>query len=414
MAKLLFFSTAAPEGGHYRSMATIGAAMQRRGHKVWIVSGSGPGIRLAQDLGIKTILLPSKPYKSIEFNWRDYNYLRKLILTLKPDIANTFANGIPALIFASRNTSTSVTATICGGPPRRIIPYITPIIVFSDELKENMAMLGIPKSEVHVIPGRIHLEVPSVDSEVNAFLRRIGLGPASGPFVFMICRADVPKCRAVQNFFLAAELYANRGGQGTFIHIGKGKDTSFVGMLQELAHEVNQRSGRKVLISTEEGSDAPVKFLHLADVVVGMGRSAFEGMMLAKPTVVLSNEGYGGIVNQTNVPLLAQYNFTSRGIPQPVDAEVQSSLATDILELTQSPPDREQLACFGEQWCRANLDVECAAERYELLFHLMMSKSKPPIRWSNLVLNIGYETLRSIMYRPIQMLYSSRMRGALK
>ena len=390
-------------------MVTIGAAMQRRGHKVWIVSGSGPGINLSHKLGIETRVLPSKCHSSIEFNWQDYIYLRNLIRELKPDIINSFANGIPALILSCHKTRTSVTATLCGGPPRRIIPYLTPIIVFSEELKQNMVALGIPEKDVHIIPGRICFEKPSIDSDVHEFFSKMGVNAEQGPFIFMICRADLPKQRALQNFFSSAELYAQSGGKGTFIHIGKGKDSKFVSDLYGLVDGINRRSGRKVLVSTDEGSDAPVKLLYLADIVVGMGRSAFEGMMLAKPTIVLSNEGCGGIVNEQNVPLLALYNFTSRGAPQMVDMEVQQSLVTNIFELSQSLDKSEGAASFGFQWCRNNLDVDQAAGSYESIFYSMMLNSKPRIRWANLGMNICYETMRTIMYKLLQKLYSFRM-----
>ncbi len=396
--KLFLFSTAAPEGGHFRSMVTIGSALQRRGHAVYIVSARGPGLRLATQAGIETLLLPSPCLKSIEFNWRDFGTLRNLMRVHRPDVAHSFENGIPALILAARGLGVSVTATLCGGRPRRIMPRVAPLIVFSEELRSNMIDLGIPPAEIHVIAGRMELRVPVRDPEVDAYLQTLGLTSADGPFVFMICRTDVPKQRALHHFFAAAARYAARGTAGTFVHIGQGKNEAFVTAMRQLAESVNARAGRTVLVSTAEGAGAPVKYLHLADVVVGMGRSAFEGMLLGTTTLILSNEGYGGPVAPGLVERLASHNFTARGVPRGDSAEVLGSFVSDLEDLLKDADRRILLGRFAADWCRDNLDVNEAAKRYEEVYAQLLAGPPAPLHPPDLIRNIGYETLRALGY----------------
>lgn len=389
-------------------MVTIGAALQRRGHELLIVSGSGPGLRLALEAKLPYKVLPSSCYKSIEFNWKDYPAVCRIIKSFRPDIAQSFANGIPALLLASRREGTRIIATHCGGKPRRIMPHIKPVIVFSQELKINMIDLGIAAADVHVIPGRMELIVPQRDEEVERFFVEIGIPFPCRPLIFMICRLDVPKLRALRHFFCAAESYAHEGGPGTFVLIGQGKDTRFVAEMTAMVAEINARAGRQVLIITQIGSDSPAKFLHIADIVIGMGRSAFEGMVIGKPTLVLSNEGFGGVVLPDTVDMLANHNFTARGtVPKDAAATAQA-IGRAISDLHNNPGSARDAGVFAGRWVRDNIDVEFAADQYERIYKTVLVGSKDKLDYLDLAKNIFYETSRAIAYRGLQQLTSRR------
>lgn len=411
--KLLFFSAAAPEGGHFRSMVTIGNALERRGHQVLLVTGRGPGVRLAEAAGMRTVILPSPCLRTLEFNWRDFTALRNLVAEFRPDVLHSFANGIPALLLVARVARARVVVTLCGGPRRRIMTKVEPVIVFSEELRENMIDLGIDGDQVFVIPGRMDLSPVERDCDVAEYLGRLDLAPTDAPFVFMICRADVPKQRALLNLLAVAEKYGGHGWPGTFVHIGAGKDAEFVSALHVRVEQVNRRAGRRILISTDVGSSAPAKYLHLADLVIGMGRSAFEGMALAKPTVILSNEGYGGVVAEDTIWKLQQHNFTGRGTPCQDRHVVAEVCADEVRQLLTDPRRCREVGGFAKRWLEANLDVRLAVEQYEKVYQIVMSEPPPALRYGDLARNIIYEWLRLSAYATRQQLstYRTGMRG---
>lgn len=264
------------------------------------------------------------------------------------------------------------------------MPRIFPVIVFSEELRLNMIKFGIAEADVHLIPGRMDLRPPLRDSEVERFLEDVGISYHTNPIVFMICRADAPKQRAIEYFFKAAEYYQLMGGRATFIHIGKGKDDHFASTLRDLAALINQRVGRKILVTTDRGSDSPVKFLHLADIVVGMGRSAFEGMLLGKPTLVLSNEGFGGAVEPSQITQLMHHNFTARGQKSPSGIPVEQALAQTIQKVFDNAKYGSQIARFGQDWCSKNLMVDEAAQRYEEVYARMLSNPVPRLAYHDI------------------------------
>lgn len=339
--------------------------------------------------------------------------LRRLMLEHRPSIAHSFANGIPALFLASIGLDTRVTATLCGGPPRRIMPILSHIIVFSQELQRNMLRLGYLEKAIHVIPGRLNLSIPAWDLDVDNYLNTLCLDTDDRPFIFMICRSDAQKERALCRFFGAARSYAEHGGKGTFIHIGHGKDKSFEDRIQCYAESINSSVGRRVLVTTTHGADAPVKFLHLADIVVGMGRSAFEGMLTGKPTLILSNEGYAGMVSPSNIDTIARHNFTSRGNCINIDDSLSDNmLAGDLLNLIKDQRQREQIGEFGMAWCRDNLDADTAAGKYEKIYIDMLANPRQTIDIPDMLRNITYENLRSLFYGTRQKfnVYGAKLR----
>ena len=370
MARIAIYSVTAPLGGHLRSALTIALELSSRGHDVRFITSEGPGAGLVRKSGIPHFILPSNPLKSDDFYWRDYLPLKKYIHDLRPHIIHTFLKGIPQLALIGRGTGSKLVATICGGKPHKFFPKMSPTTVFSEELRQWLLSRGVPDQYIYVIPGRMNLRIPDRDEDVDIFLEKHGLAADTSPLIFMICRTD--KMKVLERFFLAAELFSRQNNLGAFIHIGAGN--TYWGKQEEsvrqMAVAVNERAGRKVLVSTDCGSNQPVKFLHLATVVAGMGRTAFEAMAMGKPTLILSNEGFGGLVCLSEIEQIAKFNFTARHLSQrDVSPEYSAQRFVEAVQkLLQDQFLYDEVAAFGRKYYTDELDVSKAVDRYEEIY----------------------------------------------
>ena len=377
MARLLYFSVTTPVGGHLRSALTIGKAMRDRGHEVWFVCPNGPGLGIVKQSGLNHFILPSRPLSSNNFNWMDFLALLGFARRVQPEIIHTFLGGILQLSIISRIVEAKLVATICGGPPRRFFTKMRPITVFSEELREWLLSQKHSEDAISVIPGRMDLEVPRPDAQVKGFFQHHDVEAPSGPVCLMVCRTDADKMDTIRFFFQAAKMHALDGRPGAFVHIGNGNGDGCEEEIRKEAESINRIAGRNVLISTDYGSDNPVKYMHLADVVVGMGRSAFEGMAMGKPTLILSEEGFGGLVTDTTARELSHCNFTARHVTHQEDLAVENFLRK-YHKLVDETEFARHAGTFARRWYEENLDVRTAVLRYEDLYNAREPLYKPP------------------------------------
>lgn len=369
MSRIIFYSGTAPIGGHLRSALTIAQELISRGHDLCFVVPNGPGIKLLEKAGVNHYILPHKPTASSDFNWKNFPFLKKIIHEYKPEILHTFIKGIPQLALLQQDNVKLVT-TICGGKPHRYFPPISPVTVFSDELHQWLLRQRNPPEAIYTIPGRMKQKQHLPSPEITEFLKAHDIDPKCSPIVLMICRADIAKEKALHSYFQAAKLFAQENDNGVFIHIGSGNDAFYATRIRETATEINKETGRRILISTEYGSASPAKFFQLADIGVGMGRSAFESMALGKPTLILSNEGFGGVVSPQSIDKIASYNFTARHpeTSTPAHSSIARDLCSAINALHQDRTTLKEVSIFAQNYYNTKLNVETAVDTYEQLY----------------------------------------------
>jgi hypothetical protein len=394
--KLLYFSITAPVGGHLRSLVTIAEEMRARGNDVQIITTNGPGVEIIKRSAIGYFVLPNMALSAGNFNWRNFLPLYRIIKLYKPHVVQTFLGGLPQLTIICRLLKIKFVSTICGGKIPAAYPTMSPITVFSKELKQGLVSLFNRPDWIYIIPGRMSEVKAANQSDLSGYLEKIGVPQDAYPIVMMICRKDKRKSEALDKYFNAAKLFGAYFRKGFFVHIGSGNDVDYQNVIADRVEAINAESNRIVLISTVDGSDDPAKFLELADYVVGMGRSAFEGMSIGKPTLILSNEGYGGIVQPEHIDKLADYNFTGRG-NQFDSKKDHLRLAEDLIKLEADPSFSKSSAEFGYKWYKQNLDVKTAAILYEKIYEMEFGNYQPMSTFE-IVKFIIRELLRQLWY----------------
>ncbi len=130
------------------------------------------------------------------------------------------------------------------------------------------------------------------------------------PTIMMISSFDGTKARSIAQVISAIEsLLVNEGlfVKMTFI----GGSGIYYDELKNKAQSINSRVDREIFYFTGPVVDAYYLLKH-ATIVLGVGRSAFEGMAYGKPTIVVGANGFAGVVCKENIEELSYYNFSGR------------------------------------------------------------------------------------------------------
>lgn len=398
MARILFYSNTAPYGGHLRSAIAIGTNLRQRGHHVIFITGKGPGAKLIIKNGFRHIELPYPAYKSQSFNWRNSRFLMEVAHRNPHEIINSFQGGVIPLSHIAGKVKSRLVVTLCGGKPSRIFTRMSPVTVFSSELRDWLIDYGVKSQYLFLIPGRMDVNIADIKRpKIESFKKALNLKQSDTPIILMVCRLDPSKKRAIKFFFNGAKQYAKTKKNGLFLLVGSGNNKNFENRIRLESQEVNREVGYRILISTAMGSDEPVSILPIADIVVGMGRSAFEGMAFNKPTFIVSNEGFGGLVNEKTITQIAHTNFTARY--QKDKKQLTTSVFISGLNMViEDPQLYHQSGKFAGEWFQKNLDAKKAAAKYEYVYFNLPPEAYQPPRKNELVKRFLWQGVRSIWH----------------
>ena len=387
--KILFVVFEALLGGHVISALTIAREMQRRGYDI-VFAGKRGQLTPAIEKTIRFHHLEIPVWhgcRQTYFTWKSLRAIRGLGEVMKEEEidlvhsfdARSFLHAYPAGLLGN----VPVLGTLCGGiDPQYNLPRAPKFIVFSDEQKEKMVQkFGWNSERVEVI--RTRLDVDNILSGhgrlTDEEARTLGMAPDIIPKIMMISSFDNTKIRSIIQVLTAFETLLSQGERLQLVLIG-GK-----GELHDLAaaraKEINGRFGPSRVLLTGPVMNA-FRLLERATMVIGVGRSAFEGMAHGRPTLIVGANGYAGTVSPDTVRHLAYYNFSGRNIGE--DAPAQS-LADGIRCLLAQPSEMEALGRFCREYVRREIDVKAGGERIGQLYHEILSHREPFGRILNFV-----------------------------
>lgn len=358
--KILILLEKATIGGHVLSALTAGKELKKRGHDVAIVAGYGsyaPEIR-------KTFELYEIPFfyehskRQTYFTWGSLRTVRALAEVTAGrnfDLIHSFDSRsyIVATLFNLFYQPIPLACTICGGvAPYYNLPHIGKLIVFSPEQKKKMIeRYGWNPGHVAVIRSRLDMDQFAVaDTEVDALCRGYGIEP-NGNNIMMITTFLGPKVKPVKNVLEAMEIVLKKNPDFRFIMIGAKGD--FYEDAKKIGGLINERLQREAILFTGKIVGA-YRLLKAARIVLGQGRSAFEGMAFSKPTLIVGDLGYAGTVCEESIDDLAYYNFSGRNNKALISA---ADLADAIQKLIENRDYYEQVGRFGRAYVEKNIAI---------------------------------------------------------
>ncbi|MBZ4645596.1 MAG: hypothetical protein PWR27_487 [Petroclostridium sp.] len=335
-------------GGAETHVVELAKGLQKEGFNIIVASNGGVYEKELIDSGIKHYHVPlhnKKPHNVI----RSYSLLKKIIKDEKIDLVHAHAR-IPAFIcnilhnqmhFSFVTTAHWVFNTGWG------LKYITKwgqkTIAVSEDIKKYLIKnYKIDESNIKVTINGIDTEKFSSRIDASDVKKEFGLNENSTRIVY-ISRLDSDRSEvAFQLVEIVPELVKEISNLEVVI-VGGG---NVFHQLQEKTQEINKKLGRRTIIMTGGRTDIN-KFVSLADVFIGVSRSALEAMSAQKPVILAGNEGYIGIFDEDKLSSAVNSNFTCRG-ERKSDSQ---TLKKDILKVLNEMDKerRKQLGILGKQ-----------------------------------------------------------------
>jgi glycosyltransferase involved in cell wall biosynthesis len=180
--------------------------------------------------------------------------------------------------------------------------------------------------------------------------------------IMMISSFDSTKQNSILNVIDAVQQLIENGENVQMVFIG-GKG-SFFEEVQERAALINIKFSKKIISLTGPVVNA-YKLLKNASLVIGVGRSAFEGMIFNKPTIIVGENGFAGIVSKETVNDIAYYNFSGRNEKQNVSLE---KLVQAIKRLIENEEYSNIIGKFGHDFVLNEIDVRKGIPKIEQVY----------------------------------------------
>lgn len=366
------------------SAFTIAKHMNAHGHKTVFAGAKGP---MADEI---QRCMPYEPLdipvfhgsRQTYFTWGSFAAvadLQKIIRKHHIEVVHAFdARSYIHAYLACLRERIPVLCTLCGGiDPYYNLPISPSLIVFSEEQKKKMVkMFHWPDEKVQVLRTRLDLqqllddENRLTDEEAESFGLISGL-----PKLMMISSFDDTKIRSIHKLLDATAMLFEKGFDFQLVLVG-GKGNLFLDA---------QSRGRAICNLYGEGKilfTGPVlhafRLLQRADIVLGVGRSAFEGMAYGKPTMIVGEKGFAGTVSPEKVGNIAWFNFSGRNESQDIPAVV---LVDEIERLLLDESERERVGFFGREFVFREIDVARGILRLDEIYQQILSLSQSLSLW---------------------------------
>ena len=333
-------------GGAETHVLELSLELARRGFQVVVASGGGVYEKYLEKAGIRHYTVPMYT-KSPQKVLRSVCLLKKIIRDEQIDIVHAHGR-IPAFLCGLLHPFmhfTFVTTAHWVFRTDKGLKYISnwgeKVMAVSEDIKTYLIQnYGTDPKNIYVTINGIDTERFSPKADFSAALQEFSLPKDSQKIVY-ISRMD--EDRALVAFHLAEIApEIEKAHPGTDIVIVGGGNV--FDKLQQLTEQINHQVGRRMITLTGARTDID-QFAAMADLFIGVSRSALEAMACAKPVIVAGNEGYLGIFDESKLASGIETNFCCRGLA----ASSKDLLLRDVLTVMSA--DDAQTEHWGA-YCR--------------------------------------------------------------
>ncbi len=348
-------------GGAETHVLELSLELARRGYQVVVASGGGVYEAYLKKAGIRHYTVPMYTKSPCQV-LRSLSLLKQIIRDEQIDIVHAHGR-IPAFLCGLLHPFmrfTFVTTAHWVFRTDRGLKYISnwgeKVMAVSEDIKTYLIdNYGTDPRNIYVTINGIDTERFSPKADFSAALKEFSL-PTDSKKIVYISRMD--EDRALVAFHLAEIApEIEKAHPGTDIVIVGGGNV--FDKLQLLADDINRQVGRSMITLTGARTDID-QFAAMADLFIGVSRSALEAMSCAKPVIVAGNEGYLGIFDEAKLAVGIETNFCCRGLAASTKElllrDVLAVLGADDTQLTQWGDYSRQVICEHYSVAKMALD----------------------------------------------------------
>lgn len=355
--KILMLCDSMERGGAETHILTLASSLLKRGNTVDIASAGGALAEELATMGIRHFRLALGSHDPIKLLWCRLA-LGGIIKKGNYDVVHSHSRIASRLSrkLAKKHGAAFITTAHArfglGGLRQRLSVWGSAPIAVSEDLKQYLVRAySLAPENITVIPNGVDTQkfLPTYKSKKKTrilFLSRLDSDCSLGARIL---------CRAAPELCASGEVEILIGGGGSAYRA-----------VCELARRANEKAGFECVGCVGEVSDA-ADFLRSGDIFVGVSRAAIEAALCGLSVVLCGNEGYFGILGQSNFKLALNTNFCARGcgatLKDRLSADLKKLLATAEQERRESALRTRELAlryCSAERMAAST--EECYAK----------------------------------------------------
>jgi len=348
---ILMLTTHANTGGITSYILTLGDALTKSGHKVWVVSSGGNCVERMEALGIKHVKLDIRTKSELHPKlWLNFGKLNALINTEKIDVIHAQTRVMQVLGTALSAVTDVHLVTTCHGffRPRwfrRTFPcWGEAVIAISKPVAGHlMTDFKVPEVRIHLVPNGIDLDIFKLTNENKRQQARQLLGINASPLIGIIARlSDV---KGINVLIKAMPTVLKAMPTSNLVIVGQGpEEDNLKQITQELG--LNNKIHFKNMLNQPQDILPAFDLFVMPSIMEGLGLSVMEAQACGIPVVASK---VGGLID------LIQYGVTGF-LVEPNDPE---ALAERIIEALRNPEKLKNMT----QRARHNIEEYFSAQR---------------------------------------------------
>lgn len=331
-------------GGAETHIVELAKGLNKEGFHVVVASNGGIFEKDLKNSGIKHYKVPLHNKKPNNV-FKAYKMIKDIIQKERIDLVHAHAR-IPGFIcnllhkklnFAFVTTAHGTWKT--GGGLKYITKWGQKTIAVSEDIKKYLLdNYTINESNIKVTINGIDTDKFSPDVDWSSLQKEFDIPEDSFKVVY-VSRIDKDRELILKSILEVLPKLNNNIEKLKFFIVGGG---NILDSVKQSANAINKAAGKNSVIAVGPRTDIN-KFTAMADLFIGFGRSSLEGMSSSKPTIIAGNQGYIGLLDESNIETAIKTNFSGRGQGM-ADSE---RFLKDILEVvSMSSKQRDKLGSF--------------------------------------------------------------------
>ncbi len=342
-------------GGAETHVVELAIGLKKRGYYPVIVSAGGTYEKEFAKYGIPHYYAPLTSKNPINM-LRSYYIMKHIIIKEKIDVVHGHAR-IPSFILGllcRRMKFPFLTSAHGTYNLAEIFRFLTnwgqrTISVSNDISKYLMENYHIPKDHIIMSVNGINTDKFCRDIDSSDIIEEFHLQPGKVRIVHVSRLDDDSKDVAFELLDAAQRLKKDIPNLEVVV-VGNGK---YFNDLQKKAKDLNKKDPYVILA----GSRMDVyKFLGIADVFVGIARSALEALSCEKNVILAGISGYLGLFSESKLEESEKTNFTCRGYGKTTSDILYQDLYHYFKEMTEK--EKEHLRQFGREVVLENYSLD--------------------------------------------------------
>jgi len=305
-------------GGAETHVVVLSRHLTEMGYKVVMASNGGCFEKEIAGYGVKHYKVPLHLPK-LSYLWQSIWALRKIVREENIDLIHAHAR-IPAFATAFMGRPPHVrfiTTAHYNFDYHFGLKYISQwgekTIAVSQDIKEYLIKyFRVRENKIVVIPNGIDTNVFSPGTEAGKKKEK-----EDTVKITLISRLDGELANVALNLITACARVAGTAPAFKLAIVGDGDNRMKV---EKCARNFNANRGKEVVTLLGARTDVN-KIMSASDLVVGVSRVALEAMACTKPVLLAGPQGFGGLMDRSNLKTFQEDNYTARSSSEKATVE---------------------------------------------------------------------------------------------